>query len=264
MFTFFHLEKGKRNDLKIENLHVSIEKKQIVKNVSMSVEHGKVTVLMGPNGSGKSTIANVLLGNPKYSVEKGRITFKGKDITSLAPEERAKLGLFLSFQHPVEISGVSVANFLRTALNAKKTEKLSVLEFKELLDEKMKLLGIKPEFADRYLNEGFSGGEKKRCEVLQLAVLEPEIAIIDEVDSGLDIESLKKVGEGIMKIKEKTNMGIFIITHYNRILKYIKPDKVYVFMDGEHLVEGDAKLANRIENEGYDFLKKKENLLSIR
>src|SRR3989344_1238798 len=229
-------------DLEIKNLHVSINGNEILKGINLEVNKGEIVALMGPNGSGKSTLANILMGNPDYEITQGKIIFKGKDITKLDTTERAKLGLFLSFQYPSEIPGVSVANFLRIAINARRKEKISVLDFRDLLNEKMKLLNMKESFAGRYLNEGFSGGEKKKNEILQMAILEPEISIIDENDSGLDVDALRIVSNGINTLKEKTGMGILIITHYNRILKYIKPDKI-----------GTHELAAQIEEEGYEL-----------
>ena len=239
-------------DLEIKNLHVTVNGKEILRGVNLEVNKGEIIALMGPNGSGKSTLANVLMGNPDYEITQGKIIFKDKDITNMSPTERAKLGLFLSFQHPSEIPGVSVANFLRTALNSRRRDKISVLEFRDLLKEKMKLLNMKESFAGRYLNEGFSGGEKKKNEILQMAVLEPEISIIDENDSGLDVDALRIVSNGINLLKEKTGMGVLIITHYNRILKYIKPDKVVVLKEGAISNVGDHELATRIEEEGYE------------
>ena len=212
--------------LEIKNLHVNVEGKEILKGASLVARDNEVTVLMGPNGSGKSTLANTLMGHPKYEITKGEMKFNNKILNELGPEERAKLGLFLSFQYPQEISGVSVRNFLRTAYNSVKGVKLSPLEFRKIIEEKMELLKMDKNIADRYLNEGFSGGEKKRSEILQLAVLEPKFAILDETDSGLDITNLKTVAEGVNKIKENLGIGILIITHYKRILGYIKPDKV--------------------------------------
>ena len=244
--------KNNMADLEIKNLHVTVNGKEILRGVNLEVNKGEIIALMGPNGSGKSTLANVLMGNPDYEITQGKIIFKDKDITNMSPTERAKLGLFLSFQYPSEIPGVSVANFLRTALNSRRRDKISVLEFRDLLKEKMKLLNMKESFAGRYLNEGFSGGEKKKNEILQMAVLEPEISIIDENDSGLGVDALRIVSNGINLLKEKTGMGVLIITHYNRILKYIKPDKVVVLKEGAISNVGDHELATRIEEEGYE------------
>src|SRR3989344_1053724 len=241
-------------ELRIENLHVSVEGKEIVKGINLTVKKGQVVVLMGPNGSGKSTIANVLMGNQKYNVTKGKIYLNNEDITNSKTEERAKKGLFMSFQYPAEISGVTLTNFLRTAYNSLKGTNISVLDFYNLLKEKMALLKMPDDFSRRYLNEGFSGGEKKKAEALQLAVLEPNFAILDETDSGTDIDSLKIIAEGINHIKENLNMGVLLITHYNRILQYIKPDQVHVFVDGQIKKSGSHDLAIELENKGYEKL----------
>lgn len=244
------------NELIVKDLYVNAEDKEILKGVNLEAKNGKVTVIMGKNGSGKSTLANTIMGNPSYLVNSGKILFNGEDITNMKANERAKKGLFLSFQYPSEVSGVSMANFLRIALNAVKGKGLGVMEFKKILDEKMALLNMDKSFAFRYLNDGFSGGEKKKGEILQLAVLEPEIAILDETDSGLDITSLKEVAEGINKIKKQTGMGILLITHYNRILKYIEADNVHIMLDGRIVKSGGSDLADYIEENGYDeFLK---------
>ncbi len=239
------------NILRIEDLHVEVEKTEIIKGISLTVKEGEVTVLMGPNGSGKSSLAHTLMGHPKYIVTKGKIYFNDIDITEMEPNERAKLGLFLSFQYPAEISGVSVANFLRVALSSLKGQKIHVMDFKKILEEKLALLQMDRSFITRYLNEGFSGGEKKKNEILQLAVLEPKIAILDETDSGTDVDALKVISQGINTIKEKTGMGCLIITHYNRILQYIKADRVVVMVNGKIVKEGTKALADDIEAKGY-------------
>ena len=251
------------NKLGIKELHVTVDGKEIVKGVNLDVNLNEVTVLMGPNGSGKSTFANVLLGNPKFKVERGSIHFNGTDITNMKPSERAKLGLFLSFQYPAEISGVTIANFLRTALNARRDNKISVAEFKDILNEKLKTLNLDDKFVNRYLNEGFSGGEKKKCEMLQLAVLNPKLAVLDEIDSGLDIPSLQLIGESIDRMNKTQKMGILIITHYERILKYLKPDRVHVMIDGKIVKSGNHELVDMIEKQGYDWLKTGKDLIGI-
>lgn len=237
--------------LVIKDLHVNVDGKEIVKGVNLEIKENEIVALMGPNGSGKSTLANVIMGNPKYQVTKGKIFYKDKNVLDLKVHERAKLGLFLSFQYPQEIPGVTVSNFLRTAYNSLNGKKISVLDFKKLLEEKMNLLKMDESFASRYLNEGFSGGEKKRMEILQLAVLNPSLAICDETDSGIDISSLKIVANGINKIKTNEK-SILLITHYNRILQYIKPDRVYLMINGKIVKEGKAELADELEEHGYE------------
>ena len=240
--------------LKVENLYVNVNGKEILKGVDLEIDLGKVHALMGPNGSGKSTLANVLMGNPRYEVTKGRILLDNKDITELKADERAKKGLFLSFQYPSEISGVTMSNFLRTAYNSVKKNKLDVLGFHKLLKEKMKELKMDDNFSRRYINEGFSGGEKKKAEILQLLVLNPKIAILDETDSGLDIDALKLVAKGIKKAAGP-KLGVLLITHYQRILKHIKPDYVHILVGGRIVQSGDYLLAESIEAKGYSTLR---------
>ncbi len=241
------------DELIIKDLHVSVEGQRILNGVDLVVRKGEVCALMGPNGSGKSTLAYTLMGHPRYTVDKGEAWYKGQNILELKPDERAKLGLFLSFQYPQEIPGVSVSNFLRTAHNAVKPNQISVPEFVKLLREKMKLLKIDEVFSRRYLNEGFSGGEKKRTEILQLAVLQPEMAILDETDSGLDIDSLKTVAHGVNTMINP-NLGILIITHYQRILNYITPDRVHIMVKGRIIKSGGKELAHELEAKGYDTI----------
>ena len=239
------------DELIIKDLHVSIDGKKILNGVDLVVRKGQVCALMGPNGSGKSTLAYTLMGHPRYTVDKGEAWYKGRNILEMPPDERAKLGVFLSFQYPQEIPGVSVSNFLRTAYNSVKSNKISVPDFVKLLREKMKMLKIDDSFSRRYLNEGFSGGEKKRAEILQLAVLQPEMAILDETDSGLDIDSLKIVAEGVNTLLNP-NFGALIITHYQRILNYITPDAVHIMVKGRIVKSGGKELAHELEAKGYD------------
>ena len=247
------------DELIVKDLHVSIEGQRILNGVNLVVKKGEVCALMGPNGSGKSTLAYTLMGHPKYTVDKGEAWYKGQNILELKPDERAKLGLFLSFQYPQEIPGVSVSNFLRTAYNAVKPNQISVPDFVKLLKEKMKLLKIDDSFSRRYLNEGFSGGEKKRAEILQLAVLQPEMAILDETDSGLDIDSLKIVAEGVNSMLNP-NFGALIITHYQRILSYVTPDRIHIMVKGKIVKSGGKELAHELEAKGYDDIIKEAEL----
>ena len=242
------------NELRVENLHVTVEDTEILHGVSLSVKEGEIVALMGPNGSGKSTLSHTLMGHPQYSVTSGRILFNDKDITVLSPNERAKLGLFLSFQYPAAITGVSISNFLRTAYKAVKGKNMSFADFQKLLHEKMQLLDVDPHFAERYLNEGFSGGEKKKNEILQMSILEPKIAILDETDSGLDIDALKIVAKGVNTVQKKNKTGVLLITHYERILELIIPDRIYVMFKGKIVKHGSRELAREIEEKGYDFL----------
>ncbi|MEX2278878.1 MAG: Fe-S cluster assembly ATPase SufC [Acidimicrobiia bacterium] len=237
--------------LQIENLHVSAEGVPILNGVDLVVDRGEIHALMGPNGSGKSTLANVLAGHPAYQVTEGRILFEGEDIREASPDDRARRGMFLAFQYPEEIPGVSVTQFLRQALANRTGIDYTVLELRLKVMEAMKSLGMESSFADRYLNEGFSGGERKRNEVLQMAVLEPILAIMDETDSGLDIDALRTVAEGVNKLVSD-DRGFLIITHYQRLLDYVTPHHVHVFMDGRVLVSGGPELAKKLEAEGYD------------
>lgn len=242
------------NELRIENLRVTIENKEILKGLSLTVPEGQVHAIMGPNGSGKSTLASTLMGHPKYVVTAGNVTYKDQNILTLPPDARAKLGLFLSFQYPQEIAGVSLGNFLRTAVNARRTEPMSVPDFYQLMKAKTSEMGISEDFIIRGVNEGFSGGEKKRAEILQMAILQPTMAILDETDSGLDIDALKIVAAGVNALRSPER-GMLIITHYQRLLKYIKPDVVHVLIDGQIVKSGGPELAVELEKTGYESAK---------
>ncbi len=246
----------------VQDLHVSsTEGVEILRGVDLTVLPGEVHALMGPNGSGKSTLASVLLGSPEYVVTQGSIRFKGDDITDWSADVRGKAGLFLAFQYPLEVAGVSVINFLRQALSARKGIDLSVLELRLAIMDWMDRLGMDPSFADRYLNEGFSGGEKKRNEILQMAILEPEMAILDETDSGLDIDALRIVADGIAEVRrDRPDLGIVIITHYRRLLQYLRPDVVHILMDGRVVERGGADLAERLEAGGFDEFRDAESV----
>ena len=248
--------------LEIKNLHVSIDGKEILKGVDLTVEQGKVHAIMGPNGTGKSTLAYTLMGHPNYQVTEGEVLFKGQNVLELQPDERSRLGLFLAFQYPVAIPGVTVANFLRSAINARRRainpedKGMPIPEFRKLLKERMAMLKMDPNFAGRYLNEGFSGGEKKRAEILQMAALKPEIAILDETDSGLDIDALRIVSEGVNALMSE-ELGVLIITHYQRLLNYIKPDYVHVMLGGRIIESGGPDLALHLEEKGYEWIREK-------
>ncbi len=237
--------------LVIEGLHASVEGKEILRGVDLQIHRGKVHALMGPNGSGKSTLANVLMGHPKYEVTAGSILFKGQNVLDLTTDERAKLGIFLAFQYPVAVSGVPVANFLRSAMKSVRGSDLPVRDFRKLLRQQMELLKVDESFVTRYLNEGFSGGEKKKNEILQMALLRPAITVLDETDSGLDIDALRTVSEGVNAVLGP-DMGVLIITHYQRILNYIKPDIVHVLVNGRVARTGGHELVELLEAEGYD------------
>lgn len=244
--------------LEIKNLHVSVEGKSILKGLDLTINKGEVHSIMGPNGSGKSTLANVILGHPKYEVTKGTISFEGKNFLSLSPEERAKAGAFLSFQHPLEIPGLSFRTFLRSAHTAKNPKaKISLVQFNLLLEEKMKQLEMNPSYADRDLNTGFSGGEKKRAEMLQMLILNPKLAILDETDSGLDIDSLRIVCTAVNSLRGK-EFSALVITHYKRILSHLKPDFVHVLLNGKIVASGDSSFADKLEEKGYTWLAEEE------
>lgn len=257
-------------ELVIKDLHVAVEGKEILKGLSLTIGKGEVHAIMGPNGSGKSTLAYALMGHPKYEVTGGEVLFKGQNILELAPEERARLGVFLAFQYPTAIPGVSLGNFLRMAVNSQRAgqagngngvkKPLAVSEFQKLIREKMEILRMDRSFTSRYVNDGFSGGEKKRAEILQMALLEPEIAILDETDSGLDIDALRIVSEGVNHLAGP-NVGILVITHYQRILNYIKPQFVHVLAQGQIIRSGGPELALALEEKGYDWLLKEAGML---
>lgn len=241
--------------LEIKNLHAKIEDKEILKGVNLTLKKGEIVAIMGPNGSGKSTLANVIMGHPNYEVTLGNILVDGHDVSEMEVDERAKKGLFLSFQYPSEIPGVTLFNFLRTAINALRKSRdekpMRVFDFTKLIQEKMKLLKMDEDFTERYLNEGFSGGEKKRAEILQLSLLNPKVAILDETDSGLDIDALRIVAQGVNAYKD-AEKSVLLITHYQRILDYITPDRIIIFKDGKVAKEGGPELAKMLEEKGYE------------
>ena len=237
--------------LEIKNLHVSVDNIEILKGVSLKINAGEVHAIMGPNGSGKSTLANVIMGNPVYEVSKGSILFEGEDITEEPVDNRAKKGLFLAFQYPESIPGVTIVNMLKTALTNIENTEFTTLELRLKVADAMGQLGLSPDFADRYLNEGFSGGERKRNEILQLAVLNPKLAVLDETDSGLDVDGLRVVGEGVSKLKSE-DKGYLVVTHYQRLLDYITPDYVHVFVDGKIVDSGGLELSKKLEEQGYE------------
>ncbi len=250
------------SELVIKDLHVSIEGKEILKGLNLTIRQGEVHAIMGPNGTGKSTLAYTLMGHPSYAVTGGEVWFKDQNLLELAPDERSRAGIFLAFQYPVSIPGVTVANFLRTAINARRRainpedKGVPIPEFRKMLKEKMELLKMDSVFAGRYLNDGFSGGEKKRAEILQMAALKPEIAILDETDSGLDIDALRIVSEGVNALSGP-EMGVLVITHYQRLLNYIKPQFVHIMMGGRIVESGGPELALHLEESGYDWVREK-------
>lgn len=255
------------SEIVISNLYAGIDGNEILRGVDLTVNQGEVHALMGPNGTGKSTLAYVLMGHPKYEVTEGEVIFKGINVLDLKPDERSRMGLFLAFQYPVAIPGVSVANFLRTAVNARRKadhpedKGVPIPEFRTMLKAKMDLLKMDHAFAGRYLNDGFSGGEKKKAEILQMAALEPEIAILDETDSGLDIDALRVVSDGVNALRGE-DLGVLVITHYQRILNYIKPDYVHIMLDGRIVESGGPELALTLEEQGYEWLREKNSPVS--
>jgi Fe-S cluster assembly ATP-binding protein len=260
------MSNGNAGNLEIRDLRVKIEgeETEILKGLTLTVEAGKIHAIMGPNGSGKSTLAYTLAGHPRYEVTGGEVIYKGENVLELEPDERSKLGIFLAFQYPVAVAGVSVANFLRAAVNAHRAQEgkdtketaIPVAQFRKRMQQQMQLLEMAPDFARRYLNEGFSGGEKKRLEILQMAMLEPSMAIMDETDSGLDIDALRTVAQGVNSIKEQNPaMGVLVITHYQRLLNYIKPDYVHILMEGQIVREGGPELALELDEKGYALIR---------
>jgi len=248
-------------ELEIRNLHVQAGDKQILKGLDLTVNKGEIHALMGPNGSGKSTLANAIMGQPTLEVTEGQILYKGQDITAADPDERARMGLFMAFQYPVAIPGVTITKYLRMVMNAHREERgedeISLKDFRKQVEEAMALMHVRKEFASRYLNDGFSGGEKKRLEILQLALQRPELAILDETDSGLDIDALKTVAAGINKLHEQNaDRAILLVTHYQRLLNYVVPDFVHVMMDGRIVKSGGKQLAFELEEKGYDWVEK--------
>lgn len=253
--------------LEIKNLHVNVGEQPILKGIDLLIRQGEIHALMGPNGSGKSTLAYALAGHPAYKPTTGQIIFNGEDLLEMEPDERSRAGLFLAFQYPAAVPGVTLAKFLRQTINSRRQaadpddKGISIPEFRRFLKEKMDMLGIDHKFAGRYLNEGFSGGEKKRVEILQMATVEPKIAIMDETDSGLDIDALRIVSEGANELRDKMNMGLLVITHYQRILNYIEPHYVHIMLDGRIVESGGADLSVRLEEHGYDWIRERYGML---
>jgi Fe-S cluster assembly ATP-binding protein len=254
--------------LEIKNLHANVANQPILKGIDLLIRQGEVHALMGPNGSGKSTLAYTLAGHPAYEPTAGQVIFDGEDLFEMAADERSRAGLFLAFQYPASVPGVTLAKFLRQTINSRRQAEdpddagISIPAFRRFLTDKMNMLGIDPKFAGRYLNEGFSGGEKKRVEVLQMATVEPKIAIMDESDSGLDIDALRIVSEGANQLREEFDMGLLVITHYQRILNYIQPDYVHIMLDGRIVESGGPELALQLEERGYDWVREKYNNLT--
>jgi Fe-S cluster assembly ATP-binding protein len=242
---------NEQRELVIKDLHVKVENREILKGIDLAVQPGKVHAIMGPNGSGKSTLAYAMMGHPGYQISQGEILLDGENIVEMSPDERAKKGLFLAFQYPHSVPGVTMANFLRTAVNAVHEKPMSARDFRQTLRERMKLLRMNDEFAGRYVNDGFSGGEKKRAEILQMALLGPKYAVLDETDSGLDIDALRIVADGVNALLNK-DLGVLVITHYQRLLNYIKPDYVHVMVGGKIVQEGGPELALELESKGYE------------
>ena len=249
--------------LEVKNLHVSVEDKEILRGLNLKVGEGEVHAIMGPNGSGKSTLSNALMGHPRYAVTQGEVWYRGENITDLKADERARKGMFLAFQYPTAIPGVSVTNFLRVVLKAVRGKEIAVKDFRKELKEKMELLEMQGSFAGRYVNEGFSGGEKKRLEILQMALMQPKFAVLDETDSGLDIDALKIVSDGINRLRAK-DRGMLVITHYQRLLNYVQPDFVHVLVQGRIVKSGGKELALELESKGYDWVEKEAEQAAAR
>ena len=242
--------------LKVENLSAGTEDKEILKNINFEINPGEVHVIMGPNGSGKTTLSNTIMGNPRYIISSGKIFFEGEDITELSTDKRAKAGIFMSFQTPMEVNGISTENFIRTALQQKTDENISFIKFRKELHKEMEKLSMDKSYGDRYLNVGFSGGEKKKNEILQLLMLNPKLAILDETDSGLDVDATRIVAEGINRYHNDEN-AVIIITHHRELIRKIEPDKVHVIVDGEIALEGGEEIVDRIESEGFNWIRNK-------
>ena len=251
------------NTLVINDLHVSVNDKEILKGLSLTVKSGEIHALMGPNGNGKSTLLQTIMGHPDYTVTSGSITYNGEDVLKMTVDERAKKGLFLAMQYPKEISGVTNSDFLRAAINTRSTEKISLFKFIKAMDANVKQLKMKDDLAHRFVNDGFSGGEKKRNEILQMMMLKPEIAMLDEIDSGLDVDAIKLVSDAIIKLKEESNMGLLVVSHYERFFTSIKPTHSHVIVDGKIVVEGDEELVLKIDNDGYDWLYDELNITPV-
>ena len=242
------------NILEIKDLHVSVKDKEILKGIDLIVKEGEIHAIMGPNGNGKSTLLQTIMGNPNYTVTGGSITFNGEDVLSMSVDTRSKKGLFLALQYPQEIAGVTNSDFLRAAINARSETPISLFKFIKEIDKGIKELKMKEDLAHRFVNDGFSGGEKKRNEILQMMMLKPSIAMLDEIDSGLDVDAIKLVSDAILKLKEETNLGLMVVSHYERFFTSIKPTHAHVIVDGKIVVEGDSELVYKIDNEGYDWL----------
>lgn len=242
------------NILEIKNLHVRVNDKEILKGINLVVKQGEIHAIMGPNGNGKSTLLQTIMGNPNYEVSEGSITYNGEDVLKMSVDERSKKGLFLALQYPQEISGVTNSDFLRAAMNARSDKQISIFKFIKEIDANIKQLKMKEDLAHRFVNDGFSGGEKKRNEILQMMMLKPNIAMLDEIDSGLDVDAIKLVSDAILKLKEETDLALLVVSHYERFFSSIKPSHAHVIVDGKIVVEGDSELVLKIDNDGYDWL----------